>query len=163
MLEKWKIPSSISRQGKENIEQKTENNEHKTVLKRTLIDLSESLWKFHFQGINCQLVPSQIRLYFSACAPTVYLLLLVIQRGSWENCFQIQIVKLANTLQSARKKFGNMSNLYEQLFCHDNLIGFNNSPEVIQVLLNDGTCMNIRCSLAPPRSCLLYTSPSPRD
>jgi hypothetical protein len=36
--------------------------------------------------------------------------------------------------------------------CHDNFIGFNNSPEVIQILLNDGTCMNIRCSLAPPRS-----------
>ena len=45
-----------------------------------------------------------------------------------------------------------MSNLYEKLVCHDNLIGFNNSPEVIQILLNDGTCMNIRCSRAPPRS-----------
>ena len=61
-------------------------------------------------------------------------------------------MKLANSLQNVRKKFGNMSNLCEQLFCHDNLIGFNNSPEVIQILLNDGTCMNIRCSRAPPRS-----------
>jgi len=61
-------------------------------------------------------------------------------------------VKLANNLQNIRKKFGNMSNLYEKLFCHDNLIGFNNSPEVIQIILNDGTCMNIRCSRAPPRS-----------
>jgi hypothetical protein len=61
-------------------------------------------------------------------------------------------VEFANNLQKVRKKFGNMRNLYRKLFCHDNLLGFNNSPEVIHILLNDGTCMNIRCSRAPPRS-----------
>ena len=55
-----------------------------------------------------------------------------------------------HNLQNIKKKFGNMSNFYGKLYCHDNFIGFNNSPEVI--LLNDGTCMNIRCSRAPPRS-----------
>ena len=61
-------------------------------------------------------------------------------------------MQFANNLQKVRKKFGNMRNLYRKLFCHDNLLGFNNSPEVIHILLNDGTCMNIRCSRAPPRS-----------